>query len=463
MSSSFGFSMSALRVLHRTVRAGLVLSILASGVACGGLLDVSDPTLVQDKDIANPAGANARRLDAVVIFNFNVSSLANDVAVFTDELMVDLPDQRYVSQEPYYTDLDRRDSEGWEARYTSTTQYQDPHLGGWDDVITRAGTALPAIRAYAPDSLRGEYLGQLYAIRGYAMLQMAEDICPGFPINDIVDNRPLLGLPLTTDSAISLAMAQADSALKYAHDSTRFVNLARVVKGRALLDLGRYAEAAAAVTDVPQDFTYTNAGVQRTNNFYVQQYFWDAVSGNPGIHLAVGERQGGTGEPFVSANDPRVPTVYEQVRYHSPDSLYDQLKYRTDSDPFVIASGIEAKLMMAEAALSAGDPSWFAILNQLRATAISPAMSAIATLPSVTADQVDLLYHERAFWLYLTGRRLGDLRRLIRNYGRAANTVFPTGHYPMLGLEYGTGTAIPFIFSSQQHLHPQITSGCTTR
>jgi len=33
----------------------------------------------------------------------------------------------------------------------------------------------------------------------------------------------------------------------------------------------------------------------------------------------------------------------------------------------------------------------------------------------------------------------------------------------MLGLEYGTGTAIPFIFSSQQHLHPQITSGCTTR
>ena len=39
-------------------------------------------------------------------------------------------------------------------------------------------------------------------------------------------------------------------------DSVRFVNLARVGQGRALLDLGRYAEAAAAVASVPDDYRY---------------------------------------------------------------------------------------------------------------------------------------------------------------------------------------------------------------
>jgi len=43
---------------------------------------------------------------------------------------------------------------------------------------------------------------------------------------------------------------------------------------------------------------------------------------------------------------------------------------------------------------------------------------------------VNLLFRERAFWMYLTGQRLGDMRRLIRNYGRHAENVYPTGLYP---------------------------------
>ena len=33
---------------------------------------------------------------------------------------------------------------------------------------------------------------------------------------------------------------------------------------------------------------------------------------------------------------------------------------------------------------------------------------------------IDLLFSERAFWMFATGHRLGDMRRLIRQYGRAA-------------------------------------------
>ncbi len=44
--------------------------------------------------------------------------------------------------------------------------------------------------------------------------------------------------------------------------------------------------------------------------------------------------------------------------------------------------------------------------------------------------------------LYSTGHRLGDLRRLIRQYGRGAETVFPTG-VSFKGPVYGTDVNLP--------------------
>jgi len=43
--------------------------------------------------------------------------------------------------------------------------------------------------------------------------------------------------------------------------------------------------------------------------------------------------------------------------------------------------------------------------------------------------QIDVMFRERAFWLYGTGTRLGDLRRLIRQYNRDQSIVFPIGPY----------------------------------
>jgi len=437
-----------------------MLSTLMVSLGCHGLLDVSDPTLVQDKDIANAAGANARRLNVFVRFNGAAATLANDVAIFTDERTVDLPVGYLPDQ---YVYLDRRDSQGYEAQFLGFGT-DDPHLGAWDDVFTKASIAIPAVRSYTPDSLRGDYLAQLYAIRAYAVVQIAEDVCPGFPINDIVNNIPVYSAPFTTDSALKFALVQIDSALAEAQDSTQYVNFANVLKGRVLLDLGQYSEAAAAVANVPATFTYSvGGGGDLGNNIFAGQYYaWDVNSGGTNEQFAVGNQEWGNGMPFVSAQDPRVGTLYYQTRYSNPaDSLYDQTKYGLN-DPMIIASGLEAQLIQAEAALNAGDISgWLGILNALRAN-VTPAMTAL-TDPGTTNSRVDLMYSERAFWLYLTAHRLGDLRRLIRNYGRAPESVFPTGPYPMFGQQYGTATAIPFIQSSEARYNPQITSGCTTR
>ena len=60
------------------------------------------------------------------------------------------------------------------------------------------------------------------------------------------------------------------------------------------------------------------------------------------------------------------------------------------------------------------------------------------------------MFRERAFWLFGTGHRIGDLRRLARQYGRASETVFPTGTYFKGGL-YGTDVNIPVPFEERNN------------
>ncbi len=105
-----------------------------------------------------------------------------------------------------------------------------------------------------------------------------------------------------------------------------------------------------------------------------------------------------------------------------------------------LADAVEARLIEAEAALRAGDNlGWLATLNHLRQTAWTTIVPATpGPLPDLTdpgpdgsggdALRVDLLFRERAFWLYLTGHRQGDLRRLVRRLriGRPRPS-FPSG------------------------------------
>ena len=46
---------------------------------------------------------------------------------------------------------------------------------------------------------------------------------------------------------------------------------------------------------------------------------------------------------------------------------------------------------------------------------------------------------------WLTGQRLSDVRRLIRQYGRTEATVFPTG-LTAYGIAFGTAVSLPIPF-----------------
>ena len=137
---------------------------------------------------------------------------------------------------------------------------------------------------------------------------------------------------------------------------------------------------------------------------------------------------------------------------------------RTGAVTLTLASGIEARLIASEAALAANavDGQWLTFLNQLRQTAIIPALPDLSDpgpdAGGTDALRVDLLYRERAFWLYLTGHRQGDLRGLVRRYLRTPETVYPTGAYPGGQGAYGSEIVAPV--PETERVNNPVYTGC---
>ncbi len=60
-----------------------------------------------------------------------------------------------------------------------------------------------------------------------------------------------------------------------------------------------------------------------------------------------------------------------------------------------------------------------------------------------------MVFDERAYWMFLTGHRQGDLRRLVRVYGWPETSVYPTGAYAPGGGQYGRYTNLPVPYSER--------------
>jgi hypothetical protein len=134
-------------------------------------------------------------------------------------------------------------------------------------------------------------------------------------------------------------------------------------------------------------------------------------------------------------------------------------------EPTPVVSGIDARLIEAEAQLNANDfAGMTATLNALRASPqtlgalTTPAMTALAA-PSAKPAAIDLFFREKAFWTYSRGQRLGDLRRLIRQYGRTQDNEFPDGTF-FNGGNYGTDVNFPVHVDEQNN--PEF-KGCADR
>ena len=331
----------------------------------------------------------------------------------------------------------------------------DNDYGDLQQIRTYTGQAIEALATYDtgahalgdPRIMRGE----LYALEGYAEMMLADLFCSGVPLSTLdFQSNFTYRAGSTTTEVYNDALAKEDSALGLADTSTQVLNLARVLKGRALVDLGRYTEAAAAVTAVPDTFQYqvsTQWGL--SGHVYLGDFFSATVADTEGVN----------GLPFISSGDPRSAVTTISCNNQLGNTCYFPVKYamhlnvRDNANwaPVVVAGGIEARLIEAEADLQTNGSNWLTILNHLRQTAPIPGTNQPnpTALPPISdpvdpTARIDTMFTERAYWLFMTGHRQGDLRRLVRQYHRDQAQVYPTGFYSAPGTgRYGTDVNAP--------------------
>jgi hypothetical protein len=350
--------------------------------------------------------------------------------------------------------------------------------------IARA-SAERAARSYGEFQPNQTQQAEAFSLAGFTYLFFAEHYCGGVPFSTLnPDGTTENDTSRTTVEMLGFASARFDSALAVAGRAgtgaaaTRQLNLARVGKARTLVNQGRYAEAATVVAAVPTTFVYTTTSslnTARQNNG-----IWSFNRAQR--RFSVADREGTNGLPYRTDNDPRVlfaNTNGADATAFNGGAYFVSVKYSEQDSPATVASGVEARLIEAEAAFNAGSVTQMVtILNGLRANQALYACPSNESLPNFTcpgtpaqlapldeaaitgqsrSGQLGVLFRERAYWLYLTAHRLGDMRRLARattpglsSYGLGVNTVFPVGAYPVVtGTTYGNDVSFPVPFAEQ--------------
>ncbi len=443
------------------VAMAVAILLTACSSAQDSLLAVTDPDIINPDDVNSAEGSIALANGAIGTFRSTTGGgesiwlfgglLADEWSTSSTFIQNDEADQRRVQE--------------FNASVTGM-------LRNLYRSRTRANEAITALKTYSPNSRA--LLAELYMARGYVEMQLALDFCNGIPIGATNVIPPDNGSPKSNQEVFTLAAVSLDSALGFANgadaQSVLMNRAIRVVRGRVALALGDYAMAGTLVAGLPTSFVYqhTFSLTTSTNTIWGQglssrRYsVGDSVEGNRrDIPVA-------NAIPFASARDPRLPVVtpttgaingQDGLTYTRTTTTWGQL---TALD---VANGVDARMIEAEAALKNNNPTqWLAIHNALRAAPPKLGEIQSAALPALVdpgteVGRVLLHFREKAFWTFGRGQRLGDMRRLIRQYARTEANTFPQGvHYK--GGSYGTD--VNFQVSTDERNNPNY-KGCTNR
>jgi hypothetical protein len=412
------------------------------------LLAPQNPGVIDPGSVANTAAADALYVGALGRWKAsmngggnNTEALWNWQALFTDELQSgDTFSQR--------NDADSRNLATNDGVLT-------PIYQGAQQARGRARDAINGLLAYDQTAAGKQHVGEMYLAMGYIEMELGESFCNGIPLGETVGGVPQYTQPLTTADVFKQALARLDTALTFltATADAPLKQAVLVTRGRIKVDLGDFAGAAAEVssTAVPTSFQYSFDYTQTT----FDNEWW--IMGTSVKRYTLGDSINIAGPianaiPFARLNDPRVKVLNSGAPGEDNVTIFiDQGNWGRD-DPIPPLSGIDARLVEAEARLQANDiAGMMTILNALRTAPQTlglfkiAAMSALATPPDKTTA-TDLFFREKALWQFERGFRMGDLRRLVRQYGRTQDKVFPTGNFTRNGTpsgQYGSQVAFP--------------------
>lgn len=442
--------------------AAFVLALLLSLSGCDPL-GVESPDIVQPDDLTGEAGLNAllngARADFAVAYGGSARGTGEQGIVATSGLLAD--EIVHSGTQNDRVQLDARRAEDRNERSLQTYRSLQRAREAAESAVDR----FAASEELSADA-KSRGLAELRSLAGYSYVFFGEAYCSGVPISSVSGGEITFGSPQTSDELFQSAASKFSTAAQDAESAgaDNLSNLAMVGRGRALLNLGRYQEAAEAVSGVPVEFNYD---IRFSGNSDRQANGITAAI-NEFERLSTVNAEGDEGVDYLAAHtngDPRTPFEKDPddgVGFDSSVELFLQLKYPGRDSPIPVASGVEARLIEAEAALQRGAMGEFeTIHNSLRARLGTDAVGSIETDTMSREEAITFHFRERALWFWLTAHRLGDMRRLVEQYGRSVEDVYPSGPYfkPQYN-EYGQ--AVTLIVPFQERNNPNF-NGCIDR
>lgn len=420
------------RSFKRLLVVSLSILLAHTSISCDSIVDVTDPDIVTPESLNSETGIQTLKAGSLGDFAVAMSGSAAGHGATTglitmSALMGDEYD--YSGTFPTRREGDTRNLQNINSSMDRI--YSNMHRA-------RAGAEATIDLAQGFGGVL-EVESEMQSIVGYTYVMFAETFCGGVPFSKVPSGGGdiIYGDPLTQSEMFNTAITWFDQALTNGSGNTDLTNLARIGKARALLGLGQINDAADEVTNVTTDFVYN---IEHSINSPRQEngiYIMSTVR----RQFSIADGKGGNGLMYRSANDPRTP--WDGGTAFGQDDItlyYNQLKFTSSNASVALASGIEARLIEAEAAASSNDNLGVQnIHNALRATIDLPDLDF-----SGLSGNALILAHmaERAFWLFSTGHRHGDLRRLVDVYGMQASEVFPWGDY-IKGGEYDANLKFP--------------------
>lgn len=428
-----------LKTLRGTTRPWLAraagIAVLA-GVLSSCSLEVFDPDIVQPEDVSDPASLPIAIAGVVGDFQLAFDDYARYTGLFTDEFILagTFPTRLQVDERKVLSD-----------NATMNGVYENIHVARFSaDNLVEAAQGLVGDPDADQDLVATAItFGQYYG--AYVRLLLAEMYClsilgGGDDTNPNYESTPVLPDDRMQDALSLFQAAQASAA------SAGFSDIeiaARVGQGRANMWLGNYAAAASAMASVGTSFEYMSEYSSNDPSQYNDVYNFTYSDGGQVIRWTVGD---GTQsernferypfyDEFVDAGvlDPDPPSsftsfnssilVHLQMIYPPPLANGEPQIPPTASGqaaPMIAASGFEARITEAEVLYRAGDVAGAeSAINALLTSGNNPHGAFFAPVDFTGDFETDIALIGYAYQagLWITGHRMGFVRRVLRNDG----------------------------------------------
>ena len=392
----------------RRLTVGLLLGSVLMTTACADILNVDAPTQVAADQLDNPAHANLLVQGVIGDFDCALGSYIVAQGLLGDELH----DGTFTASR---WPTPSRTLSGTEVYGTNGCT----GLGVYTPLSTARWTADDALRKLegwtdAEVTGRMQKIGVVAAYSGYAHVLLGEGMCS--VAFDVGPEQQPADAFARAEERFTRAIAAATAA---GDDET--LNMARVGRARARLNMGDGAGAVADAALVPEGFVKVAVRSDldaRSRNRIAAESPWSNGSGVAGASTSVKEPYRNLTVEGVP--DPRVPvTDMEGTTGDAITANWRQDKYQSPAAPVPIATYDEAQLIIAEVE---GGQTAVNIINDLRAEHDLPAFVSV----NEAEIQAQVL-EERRRELFLEGHRLGDMRRLDLALFPATGTPYNKG------------------------------------